>query len=184
MQFRRATTQDIAALSQLVNRAYRPAPEHAGWTHENGLVSGERINHAQLASLLTQPNGQVLLGCHGQQIVACVHIENAGNYGYVGMLAVDPTCQTGGLGKAMLAHAEQQLQAQYNVGRSRMTVLTSRPELRAFYLRRGYTPTGERLPFPLEAGVGELLRADLELEVLEKQLGQIEQFTTPEKQAE
>lgn len=172
MQFRRASQHDIAALSLLVNRAYRPALEQAGWTHENGLVSGERINPAQLATLLAQPNGQVLLGCQEQQIVACVHIENAGDYGYVGMLAVDPTCQSGGLGKAMLAHAEQQLQALYGLGRSRMTVLTSRPELRAYYLRRGYTATGERLPFPLDAGVGELLRPELELEVLEKLLGQ------------
>ena len=170
MQFRRADATDIAALNTLVNRAYRPAPEHAGWTHENGLVSGQRITPAQLASLLAQPNGQVLLGCQQGQIVACVHIENGGDYGYVGMLAVDPGCQTGGLGKAMLAHAEQQLQAQYKVGRSRMTVLTSRPELRAFYLRRGYAPTGERLPFPLEAGVGQLLQDGLELEVLEKHL--------------
>ena len=43
-------------------------------------------------------------------------------------------------------------------------------ELRAYYLRRGYQPTGERQPYPLGAGVGQPLDGSLDLEILEKPL--------------
>lgn len=164
-----ATTADLPALCRLVNLAYRPGANQAGWTHESALIRGARTDEAQLAAVLAAP-GQVLLGWQAGQRVACVHIEPADGYGYVGMLAVDPVCQAGGIGKAMLAHAEAVLATHYKLPRARMSVLAGRPELRAYYLRRGYQPTGERLPYPLDAGVGQLLDGSLDLEILEKPL--------------
>lgn len=164
-----ATTADLPALCRLVNLAYRPGEGQAGWTHESALIRGARTSEAQLATVLAMP-GQVLLGWQAEQLVACVHIEPADGYGYIGMLAVNPACQTGGIGKAMLAHAEATLASHYRLPRARMSVLAGRPELRAYYLRRGYQPTGERHPYPLGAGVGLPLDAALDLEMLEKPL--------------
>jgi ribosomal protein S18 acetylase RimI-like enzyme len=164
-----ATAADLPALCRLVNLAYRPGTGQAGWTHESALVRGERTDPAQLAAVLAAP-GQILLGWQQQQLVACVHIEPADGYGYIGMLAVDPACQAGGMGKTMLAHAEAVLIQQYRLPRARMSVLAGRPELRAYYLRRGYQPTGQRQPYPLDAGVGLPLDSSLDLEILEKPL--------------
>ncbi|UDM17161.1 GNAT family N-acetyltransferase [Vogesella sp. XCS3] len=169
LQLTTATAADLPALSQLVNLAYRPGEGQAGWTHESALIRGARTSEAQLAAVLAAP-GQVLLGWQAGQLVACVHIEPADSYGYIGMLAVDPACQAGGIGKAMLAHAEATLASHYRLLRARMSVLAGRPELRAYYLRRGYQPTGERQPYPLGAGVGLPLDAALDLEMLEKPL--------------
>ena len=164
-----ATTADLPALCRLVNLAYRPGANQAGWTHESALIVGARTDEAQLAAVLAAP-GQVLLGWQAGQLVACVHIEPADAYGYIGMLAVDPACQAGGIGKAMLAHAEAVLATHYKLPRARMSVLAGRPELRAYYLRRGYLPTGERQPYPQDAGVGQPLDGSLDLEILEKPL--------------
>lgn len=169
LQLSTATVADLPALCRLVNLAYRPGNGHAGWTHESALVHGARTDEAQLAAVLAAP-GQILLGWQAGQLVACVHIEPADAYGYIGMLAVDPACQAGGIGKAMLTHAEATLAAHYRLPRARISVLAGRPELRAYYLRRGYLPTGERQPYPLEAGVGQPLDATLDLEILEKPL--------------
>jgi hypothetical protein len=52
-----------------------------------------------------------------------------------------------------------------------MTVLSARPELLAFYERRGYSRTGERRPFPYGVSrYGLPRRDDLEFEVLLKRL--------------
>lgn len=164
-----ATTANLPALCRLVNLAYRPGANQAGWTHESALIRGARTDEAQLAAVLAAP-GQVLLGWQAGQLVACVHIEPTDAYGYIGMLAVNPACQAGGIGKAMLAHAEATLAAHYRLPRARISVLAGRPELRAYYLRRGYLPTGERQPYPLHAGVGQPLDGTLDLEILEKPL--------------
>ena len=52
-----------------------------------------------------------------------------------------------------------------------MTVLDARPELLAYYGRRGYRPTGDLEPFPpAGADMIEILRDGLQLVVLSKDL--------------
>jgi hypothetical protein len=48
-----------------------------------------------------------------------------------------------------------------------MTVISVREELIAWYARRGYLPTGEKLPFPEEEALG-VPRQHIEFVVLEK----------------
>ena len=171
MQFRRATAQDIAALNLLVNRAYRPAAGEGGWTHESALVAGARISAQQVGELFT-PDAAVLLLRQQGEIVACVHVQADGpDAAGIGMLASEPRLQAQGLGKQMLQHAEQFALQQLGARILRMSVLSSRPELLAFYERRGYQRTGELESYPLTAGVGQPLRADLHLLMLEKRAG-------------
>ena len=88
----------------------------------------------------------------------------------LGMLAVRPGLQDRGVGRRILDHAE-------SVGRvwgaqvARMTVISVRDSLIAWYEGRGYQRTGETECFPYEdARFGTPLRPDLEFVVLERSL--------------
>jgi hypothetical protein len=53
----------------------------------------------------------------------------------------------------------------------RMTVITAREDLVAWYVRRGYERTGRTSPFPYgDERVGRPTRDDLEFELLTKKL--------------
>lgn len=168
--FRTATSDDADAIADLVNRAYRPPAGAAGWTHESELVAGARIDAGQVRLTLAQHNSHILLGLQQTRLCACVNVMADGDGCYIGMLAVDPALQAGGLGKQMLAHAEQFARQHFQASYCHMTVLSARPELLAYYLRRGYHQTGEHQPFPHDANAGTPLRADLQIEVLRKTL--------------
>lgn len=84
------------------------------------------------------------------------------------MLATDPAQQACGIGKVMLAAAERLAVERLAPQRLVMSVLTSRPELLAFYQRRGYRLTGQVSGYPLDAGVGQPRTPGLELLELEK----------------
>lgn len=166
--FRLAEAAEAAALADLVNAAYRGG---GGWTTEAGLLEGPRIDAAGIAALLARPDSVLLILEADGALVGSVHLERREGYAYLGLLAVDPARQAGGAGKRILAAAERWMAAAWGTARVRMTVLTARTELLAFYGRRGYRPTGRREPFPEGAGAGRPLRADLALETLEKDLG-------------
>ncbi|MDC7710283.1 GNAT family N-acetyltransferase [Vogesella indigofera] len=168
--FRTASSDDADAIADLVNRAYRPPAGTAGWTHESELVAGARIDAGQVRRTLAQDGSRILLGLQQTRLSACVNVVADGDGCYIGMLAVDPSLQAGGLGKQMLAHAEQFARQHFQASYCHMTVLSARPELLAYYLRRGYRQTGEYQPFPHDANAGTPLRADLRIEVLRKTL--------------
>lgn len=87
---------------------------------------------------------------------------------YLGSLAIDPERQNGGLGRTMLAAAEDWVRARGGK-RIRMAVINVREALIAWYLRRGYSRTGEVEPFPYgDHRFGRPLRDDLCFVVLEK----------------
>ena len=153
LDLRIAAKADAQAIADLVNRAYRPAPHAAGWTHESHLVAGERTSAGQVRALF-QPRSVILLLCSEANIVACVHLQGDSSGASIGMLATDPELQAQGLGKRMLSHAENYAAERLGASLFRMSVLSSRPELLAFYQRRGYVLTGEVEDYPLSAGVG------------------------------
>jgi ribosomal protein S18 acetylase RimI-like enzyme len=73
-----------------------------------------------------------------------------------------------GVGKQMLAHAEKYAREEFGSVRFIMVVVSSRPELIAFYLRRGYQRTGDLMDYPLSAGAGTPKHTGLKIETLEK----------------
>lgn len=177
LTFRSATIDEAERIARLVNAAYRPAPGEGGWTHESGLVHGSRISPRQVEALII--TSRVIVGLADGTIVACVHVASDGNEAHIGMLAVEPSLQAGGIGKALLRHAEEYastlLGAEYLV----LVVVGARRELMAFYLRRGYERTGNVLEYPVEAGVGTPLSGTLELEVLRKRSRERPQASHP-----
>jgi ribosomal protein S18 acetylase RimI-like enzyme len=150
-----ASEADAEEVAALVNRAYRPSLQEAGWTHEANLVAGDRTTTAQVLSLFHEQS-VILLLCFNSKIVACVHVQGSHSGAtYIGMLATNPKLQAQGLGKQMLLCAEKYAAEHFNASSFKMSVLSSRPELLAFYERRGYVQTGEVEEYPLSAGVGQ-----------------------------
>jgi ribosomal protein S18 acetylase RimI-like enzyme len=164
---RPATLADVPALHALVERCYRGS-DNQGWTHEGALFDGPRSDVASLAAVLAAPGQVILVADGGDGPVASVQVSDAGHAtAYLGLLCVDPRWQTGGLAKRMIAAAEALAVARYGATVMEMTVINHRPELLAYYQRRGYALTGEVRYLP--PGLGQL-RDDISLLVLARTL--------------
>lgn len=186
---RQAQADDISALEQLLNRCYR---ETAGWTNEADLIGGIRTTSAELAAVINDPNHYYFVypktttgdrdGEETGEILGCIAVDiktdaDSSNKAYIGMFAVDPELQGHGVGNVILQAAEtfatRHLQsdgqaAAKNTARLTMSILSHRPELLAYYQRRGYELNGNKMPFPNDGNNGEPKREDLELLELEK----------------
>jgi GNAT superfamily N-acetyltransferase len=171
-----ATSEDLADVAALVNSAYRGDSSRQGWTTEADYIGGQRTDPSTLArDLEAQPDAclLVLREAAGGPLLACVWLEPAEPHvWYLGMLTVRPDLQAKGLGRSLLKMAERRAAA-LGARRIRMTVVSIRETLIAWYLRRGYELTGERRPFPYDDPIfGVPLRPGLEFVVLAKALAQ------------
>lgn len=176
---RQATAEDVAALLSLLNQCYR---EDVGWTNEAHLVGGIRTTAQEIEAVINAPRHYLFVfpevneGNETGKILGCigVDIKAEQNTAYIGMFAVDPSLQGLGVGNQILQAAEtfagRHLKADDNPHKTRLTmsILSQRPELLAYYQRRGYQLNGERLPFPEDGNNGEPKQAGLELLGLEK----------------
>ncbi|MFT4198037.1 MAG: GNAT family N-acetyltransferase [Pseudoxanthomonas sp.] len=170
LTFRDATVADIPALVALITSAYRGDASRAGWTTEADLLDGARIDPDVLRADLERPRSRVLLVEQGGTPVACAHVAEEDGAGYFGMFAVSPVLQGAGIGKLLLARAEDAARG-WGLAAMRMSVIDLRDSLIAFYQRRGYVRTGIKKPFPYgDVRFGIPLRDDLRFEVLEKVL--------------
>lgn len=182
---RQATAKDISALEQLLNLCYR---QDKGWTNEAHLVSGIRTTTSELAAVIADPahyffvypktstgrresveTGE-LLGCIAVQIKTDIEL---GSRAYIGMFAVHPDAQGKSVGNVILQAAEtfamrHLCSDKQLLSRLTMSILSHRPELLAYYQRRGYVLTGAAEPFPVDGNNGEPKRQDLQLLTLEK----------------
>ncbi|TPX10291.1 uncharacterized protein E0L32_008696 [Thyridium curvatum] len=173
LTFREATEADIPALLALIRSAYRGESSRAGWTTEADLVADERIDAAGLRAKIGEPEGAVLLAtdAQGRLAACCELLRRDAALAYFGLFAVDPKRQAGGIGRQVLAYAEGYARAQWGVRGLEMSVIWTREELIAWYVRRGFVRTAETAPFPYESLVnGEALRDDLHFTILRKEL--------------
>ncbi len=191
---RQAKAEDIDALEQLLNRCYRQAE---GWTNEADLIGGIRTTKDELLAVIADPKHYVFIypktttgtrDCEETgELLGCIAVdikddadanENVGDKkAYIGMFAVLPELQGRGVGHQILQAAEtfaqRHLQSNSqtpdnNFALLTMSILSHRPELLAYYQRRGYQLNGNSMPFPVDGNNGEPKRQDLELLELEK----------------
>jgi predicted N-acetyltransferase YhbS len=169
---RLASPADLDALHTLVHRAYRGDAARAGWTHEADLLDGQRTDLGALTAMLEDPSQRVLVAEAEARLLGCVQVSTQDNgTASLGMLSVDPELQAGGLGRALIAAAEETARTAFRARRMEMTVIRQRGELIAYYERRGYALTGEERPFPLtDPRFGLPRRQDLVFVVLAKDL--------------
>jgi len=164
-----ATKADIPAIVQLVNSAYRGEESKKGWTTEADLLTGTmRTDERTLVVELEDPSSLILL-CRldpEATLAGCVYLQKRTDHLYLGMLSVSPLRQAQGIGKALLAAANAYAQT-HHYRCIRMTVISVRHELIAWYERHGFKATGQILPFPDEHDFGIPTRP-LEFAVLEK----------------
>jgi len=143
-----AGSPDIDEIVSLVNSAYRGESSPKGWTTEAALLDGVRTNYASLEKQFNEP-GTCLLKYQNEEnrIIGSVYLQKKANSLYMGMLTVSPILQNRGIGKQLLAAAEQYAK-QAGCHEITMTVISVRHELIAWYERQGYTRTGDIQDFP------------------------------------
>jgi GNAT superfamily N-acetyltransferase len=169
---RAAEATDIPALRHLVESAYRGDSARQGWTHEADLLGGQRTDEAALAAMIADPEQVILFASVAGILRGCVHLKPTGpRLVSLGLLAVDPQHQAGGLGRTLIAAAEDHAGRHMSAATMEMTVIRQRTELIAYYERRGYRQTGETRPFPMaDPRFGLPARDDLAFVVLAKPL--------------
>ena len=168
---RPAMSADLPVLHALIHRAYRGDSAKVGWTHEADLLDGQRTDADALAEMIADRDQRLLVAEDAGTLTGCVSVtRKPGGRGYLGLLTVDPVLQAAGLGRQLIAAAEDAARG-FGAGVMEMTVIASRAELIAYYERRGYRLTGERRPFRLDdPRFGLPKTRELEFVVLEKDL--------------
>jgi ribosomal protein S18 acetylase RimI-like enzyme len=170
-RFRTADEQDVPALVALIESAYRGETSRAGWTTEADLLKGRRTDPEGVGAVVKDPDSRMLAVERGGRVVACCQLERREGHAYFGMFAVRPDLQAAGLGTSVLAEAERLVRTEWGAAEMHMTVITQREDLIAWYVRRGYTRTGTRSPFPYgDERFGVPQRDDLAFELLVKPL--------------
>ncbi|MGV3771057.1 MAG: GNAT family N-acetyltransferase [Sphingobium phenoxybenzoativorans] len=147
---RPATAADLPEVHALIESAYRGDTAKAGWTHEADLLEGPRTSLEALEAILGNPDELLLLFRDGSAIIGCVHLTRlSATSAYFGLLTVQPGRQSGGLGKHIIATAEREAMRRFGARTMELSVVSQRPELIAYYTRRGYIETGDMKPFPI-----------------------------------
>ena len=170
----KAENGDICALRQLIESAYRGESAKYGWTSETDLIDGNRLNGGELEATMQNANSQILVirdSVETGSILASICLYRDGEKCEFGMFAVNPLKQSNGIGKALLAYAENFAKTEWGFDKMQLSVITQRNTLIDFYKRRGYVATGKKFSMSDHHLNQEMTRGhDLELEVYEKQL--------------
>jgi ribosomal protein S18 acetylase RimI-like enzyme len=163
-----AQMDDINDLVFLVNNAYRGQSAKKGWTTEADLLDGLRTNAETLEEIILSPDSTILIYRTDKKVIGCVYLQQQPKQLYLGMLTVHPEKQGLGIGKKLLAAAEQ-FALNKDCIEMVMTVISVRFELIKWYERNGYFKTGETKPFPTDIKFG-IPKQPLEFIVLKKKL--------------
>ena len=173
-RLRQASEDDVKAVVDLVNSAYRGEEAKKGWTTEADLLDGQRVDAENVGELIASPDVLVILAedtADGDLLACCELRGDHGGDAYFGMFSVSPLAQGRGIGRAALAEAEGQAVRVWSARRMTMLVIRQREALIAWYERRGYALTGKSAPFPYgDERFGIPLRDDLEFVELAKEL--------------
>lgn len=147
LQITLAVPENSEEITALVNSVYRGENSKKGWTTEADFLEGIRITKEKVEEVISRENDIIFLAIYNSEIIACVHLQNAGRYSYLGMLSVDVNHQDKGVGKILINECERYTKHEWHLDEIKMKVIGRRKELIDYYLRRGYHLTGEREDF-------------------------------------
>jgi GNAT superfamily N-acetyltransferase len=168
-----ATDADVPAVVELINRAFRGRGADESWSTQEHYIEGTRTNEKLLREEMAAHPGASLLLWHTPEgtLQGCVWMQpEANDVWYLGSLTIAPGEQKAGLGRALLAAAEDWARMR-GAREIKMTVVHVRTALLEWYARRGYALTAETKPFPYgDTRYGTPTRDDLHFVVLKKRL--------------
>ena len=130
ISIRNANPNDVAAIVRLVNTAFLV---------ELFFIERDRTNPEMVRGLMEK--GKFLLAEDGQMLAGCVYVELRGERGYLGMLSVEPARQKQGLGRQLMAAAENYFR-EAGCRFSDLLIVNVRTDLLKMYHQLGYVETG------------------------------------------
>ncbi|MGZ5676119.1 MAG: GNAT family N-acetyltransferase [Usitatibacter sp.] len=134
---------------------------------ECAFRNARTIDAAAIVELFAAPGCTFLLCLDGEEIIGCAYLKQVRPAAYMGLLAVRPLLQARGIGTALIAECERVARGEWRCPTMLISVITShRPELTAFYERRGYARTGRYKTFERKHASPKI--AGLILEWMEK----------------
>jgi ribosomal protein S18 acetylase RimI-like enzyme len=172
LRFRVATPDDAAQLQAMVKSAFRAEDSRQDWTADMRLGSSFHIDVEEIMTQITKTDSAILMATdNNNALVASIEVsKRSADLARLSMLAVDQRYQRGGIGRQVLAYAEDYCQRAWGVKKLDLNALSTRRELILWYIRHGYQKTGELTPFPKERFQELALPDDLCFVELEKDL--------------
>ena len=137
-RIRTAESPDVKVLVGLINRAF---------VVEQIAIEGDRVDADEVRARMDR--GKFLLLEDAASVLGCVYVEVRGGRGHVGLLSVEPPLQMKGLGRRLMAAAEQYF-SDGGCADVALRIISARPELLHFYSKLGYAQTGIS-PMPVDA---------------------------------
>jgi ribosomal protein S18 acetylase RimI-like enzyme len=130
VSIRATVTSDVPALVRLINAAF---------IVEQFVFEGDRINAEETQAFME--TGKFLVAEDSAGFAGCVYVEVRQGRGYLGLLAVDPSRQGTGLGRKLVAAAEDYFRTA-GCSAVDLRVISQRTPLPPFYRRLGYAEIG------------------------------------------
>ena len=130
ISIRRAQSGDVPGLVRLINAAF---------IVEQFVFDGDRINAEETQAFME--TGQFLIVEDSVGFAGCVYVEIRNDRGYLGLLAVDPGRQGEGLGRTLVAAAEDYFRAEGCCAVD-LRIISPRTPLPPFYRHLGYAEIG------------------------------------------
>ncbi|MBC7786011.1 MAG: GNAT family N-acetyltransferase [Methylophilaceae bacterium] len=168
ISFRDALPADASQIAALINASYRGETSRKGWTTEANILDGLRTSEHEIYQLIQAEHSKIIVCIQNETLIGSIHLLHTDDSAHIGMFVVKPELQNFNIGKQLLTAAESFAQAQWQVKKLAMLVITVRKELIAFYERRGYKRTGLFQEFPVNPAVWQPKLKGLKLERLEK----------------
>jgi GNAT superfamily N-acetyltransferase len=130
ISLRDANVSDAEAIARLVNAAFLV---------ERFFIERDRTSPDVVHGLMKK--GKFLLAEDGHELVGSIYVELRGERGYFGMLSIEPSRQSMGVGHRLVDAAETYFR-DAGCKWSDMKIVNVRSELQALYQRWGYAETG------------------------------------------
>lgn len=156
MDIRTATQVDLPAILKLVNSAFEV---------ERFFKNQDRLNAAELEEYFR--SGVFLLTEDTGTVTGCIYVTRSGDRAYFGLLAIDPGRQKTGIGRRLVAAAEE-FARETGARFMDLRIINLRTELPGIYAKLGYRVTGTA-PYPSERA--HMLTQPVHFICMSKELG-------------